>query len=86
MHDNNEIIRGQKSSEFIKNLNPKASYLLFRHDDKGDGSKFIVQILHPAGSNIPSSFIELPAACIEAYLFSLGELKQNLELLRIRNG
>lgn len=86
MHEDNEIIMGQKISEFTNNMNPKCSYLLLRHDDKGDGTKFIVQILHPTGSNIPSSFIELPAAFLDAYIFSFEELKQNLELLRIRNG
>ena len=86
MHENNEIIMNKKLSDFKSQMNPKASYVLFRHDEKGDGTKFIVQILHPTGSNIPSSYIELPSTCLEAFLYSLGELKQNLELQKIRNG
>lgn len=86
MHENNEIVRGQKLSEFMKNMNPDASYVLFRHDERGDGSTFIVQIVHPKGYNLPSSYIELPATCLDTFIFTLEELKQNLEIQRIRNG
>jgi hypothetical protein len=71
--------------EDTKFLHPDASWLVFAYEPRGEGKMFQAEIHHPTHSGLASASICLSYETVDAYIYGLQDIKQRLELLRIKN-
>ena len=77
-----------KREDFEKTDLSRGTYVSFAYSPEGDGSKFAVEMGNPLIENKDGHVrctILLDASTLDAYIYGLQDMKQKLELLRMKN-
>lgn len=79
---NNDYLLNKDPSEVPKVFGSDGTWLAFYHDPKGNGTEWMAEI----SAQGKRSRVILKYDALDAYIYGLESLKQELELQRLKNG